>query len=1021
MSLLLQHGLIMKRTFSIILLSFSLTANAQETKIYDDPQQKFWEAKEYFQKEQYSLAYPIFKELRQDLRNINHATERAVSAEIDFYTIACGLKQNEATAAEAARSFIAMDRNDALNQKMAFHLAEYYFRHEDLKNAQVFYEMTDISQLTNDQIADMKFHQAYAYFTNKQFDKAKPLFNSIRRLDDYPGKEDANYYYGFISYYDKNFGEAMDAFRKVEKHPQYGKVVPFYIMNILYFQGKKDEAMRYAEANVRQTSSLYESEMQLMLGHVYFEKKDYTKALPYLESVKKSGAKLNRETTYELSYSYYEAKQYAKAVDGFKQLTEGKDSLSQSAMYLLGDTYLKLGQKSNARNAFSFCASNSANPQQKEISSFNYAKLSYELGFQDIAITEFKSFLTKYPNSVYAKEARELMVGLLAGTNNYREAMTLLESLKEPSEAAKKLYHKVAYGRAMELMEDQNLRGAETLLDKVIKDPNAGSLASPALFWKGEIGYRLGKTDESIKSLHSYLSGEMVSMGEANPTHAKYDLGYGYLRKENYGVALGFFEQVARSVKLNSSPMEQDAWLRAADCHFMTKNFSRAGSMYTQAIDYSWPAADYAVYQNAMIAGIKSPSEKVNLLKTFERRYPASELTPAVQMEIANTYLSEEKYKDAIPYLNQVIKASGNPENVKPKALLRLGIAYYNLDNNKEALESYKKLVSQYPDAPETESALESAKAIYVEEGKTGDYVAFLRSTGRSITRNQEDSLSFAAAEAKYAGNDQAAALNGFNQYLQQFPEGEFANDAWFYRSEIYNTKKDWKNAVEGYQKVADRGTSRHVEKAAYQAARINYFELQNYPQSEKYFALTKSVSSDREIRLDAMRGLLRSQYQQKKWSDASENARELMKEKSISADDKVLAGMVQAKALQNDQKFSEAIQQFRTVTAANSGSYAAEARYEIASSYLLLNDLKNAEKAALETINKSGSYDFWITKAYILLGEVYWKQKDYFNAKATLQSVVENSKITELKEEANVKLELVTEDERKSSNVKTN
>jgi len=74
---------------------------------------------------------------------------------------------------------------------------------------------------------------------------------------------------------------------------------------------------------------------------------------------------------------------------------------------------------------------------------------------------------------------------------------------------------------------------------------------------------------------------------------------------------------------------------------------------------------------------------------------------------------------------------------------------------------------------------------------------------------------------------------------------------------------------------------------------------------------------------------------------------------------------------------------------------------------------LKNAEKAAFETINKSGSYDYWITKAYILLGDVFYKQKDYFNAKATLQSVIENSKITELKTEAQAKLDKVLAEEK--------
>ena len=36
------------------------------------------------------------------------------------------------------------------------------------------------------------------------------------------------------------------------------------------------------------------------------------------------------------------------------------------------------------------------------------------------------------------------------------------------------------------------------------------------------------------------------------------------------------------------------------------------------------------------------------------------------------------------------------------------------------------------------------------------------------------------------------------------------------------------------------------------------------------------------------------------------------------------------------------------------------------------MNKLSDAEKAAFETINKSGSYDYWVTKAYIFWGYLF-------------------------------------------------
>lgn len=986
---------------------------AQQTGIYTDPELSFKEAKEHFYKEEYSLAYPVFRELEASLRETDRSNNRVFYQEVQFFTLVCQLKKGDEAAEDKAKEFIAISDHPALSQKLSFHLGEYYFKRNKLKNCVPYYENAGIDQLSDKEIADLKFHLGYAYFTMQQFEKAKPLLDAIRQLPDNPNYPDANYYYGFISYRERNYREALEAFQKVNDHPAYGRIVPFYITNIYYHQGQKDKAIQIAEESLKKGNGYYQLEMKQFLGHAYFEKKDFKKALPLLQEYQSQSKQTTREDKYELSYCYYEAGQYSKAVDGFRQLSGNEDSLSQHAMYLLGDAYLKLGQKANARSAFSFCASNSSNSEQKEISKFNYAKLSYELGYQDIALNELRIFLESYPNSRYRKEAQELLANVLANTNNYKDALSILEKVESPSDFTRKLYPRVLYGRAMELINDQELAKAEALLDKVPKDPNSASVLPATNFWKGELSYRQEKIDQAITYYNAYLSGTPYSSGEVNPASAKYNLGYCYLRKENYRQAQGFFEQVNKPVTLNAPEMIQDAYLRSADCYFMNKEFPKAKTMYATAINYSWPSSDYATYQTGMIAGVTNGAEKINILKTIDRKFPSSELIPSVNMEIAQTLLGDEKFREAIPYLNNVVRAKGDGGNLKPRALLRLGIAYYNLDNNKEAINQYSQLIKDYPNSPEADEAVESLRSIYVEEGRPGDFVEVMRSTGRSVSSSQEDSLTYQAAETKYTNNDLNGALSAFSVYLQKFPQGNFSLNALFYRSEIYNDRKDWKNAMAGYEAISARGQSKFAERAVGQAARISYFEFQDYARAETYFSQYKDLATNRENRLDAMRGLLRSQYSQKKWKEASTNAQDLLKEKSISTDDRALATMVTAKANEDKGQYADAIQDFRSVVNNNKAALGAEARYEIANCYFQLNDMKNAEKSAFETINKSGSYDYWITKAYILLGDVFLRNKDYFNAKATLQSVVENSSITELKIEAQEKLDKVEAEEK--------
>ncbi len=169
---------------------------------------------------------------------------------------------------------------------------------------------------------------------------------------------------------------------------------------------------------------------------------------------------------------------------------------------------------------------------------------------------------------------------------------------------------------------------------------------------------------------------------------------------------------------------------------------------------------------------------------------------------------------------------------------------------------------------------------------------------------------------------------------------------------------------------------------------------------------------------MEARRGLLRSQYQLEKWSEATENAKDLLTQKGLSTDDKVLANMAIAKSFQVNNQCETALQYFRNAAGLTKSAYGAEARYNVAECLFKGNELKDAEKAAFEVVNKSGSYEEWVTKAYLLLGDIYFAEKDYFNAKATYQSIVQNAKIEDLRLQAQQKLAQVAAAEGQNSKV---
>jgi TolA-binding protein len=317
----------------------------------------------------------------------------------------------------------------------------------------------------------------------------------------------------------------------------------------------------------------------------------------------------------------------------------------------------------------------------------------------------------------------------------------------------------------------------------------------------------------------------------------------------------------------------------------MLKDFAKAAVMYDQIINNALPAADYAIYQKAMMAGFKSSNEKIRLLNSIAKQYPNSSLVQDVNMEIATTYIADEQFTAAIPFLNSILQSNNN--GLKPRAYLKKGLAYYNSNNNKDALVSYETLIKQYPQSAESDEAIAIIRDIYIEEGRPNDYVDLMNKNGKVVSISEADSITYTAAILKYDNDDCISAITAFSNYLSRYPNGAYVLDAQYLRSTCFQKNKDWNNALNGYAFVNSKGLNKYYEKATLEAARIYYFELKDYSNSKKYFEMLRTSSVNQDNQLEALRGLVRSFYLLKDYTEANTASKELLTKKGISTDDK--------------------------------------------------------------------------------------------------------------------------------------
>lgn len=936
------------------------------------------------------------------------------------------LKARNQHAETEISDYIAETVNPAYRQRAAFALAQYYFQNNNLPAAITHYELAGIDNLSNSEIADAKFELAYSYFNERNFERAKPLFATIKELPDNKYYISGNYYYGLLAYNDKNYDEALKSFERIHNQEEYKDIVPYYEAEISYFQGNYDKVLTLSNRYLRKKDKLfYDKEMQLLTGQTLFEQKKFKEALPYFEYYYDNSEKIRKEELYELAYAYYRLEKWPQAIEKFQPLSNAQDSLGQTSMYLLGDCYLKTGDKKGARNAFGICADMDFNTSQKEAASFLFAKLSYELGNESIATRKFYDFIKTYPNATFTPEAQKLLSGLLAKSSNYSEAFAIMSDMAVKDNPTWAIYQQVGLGRALQLMQNNQYAAADSVLSLTLQQPINPTYEAIAYFWKGDIAYREKHYPQSIQYSKTFLEkvkGSEEAARKISPQatlqNANLNIGYAALETENFGNAREAFAS-AQQGKGNgyNDQTSSDAVVREADAMFMQKDFDKAAQLYDKAISANTGNPDYARYQKSLILGLQDKqAEKIALLNTIVSKVPASEYKHDAQYELAVSYLESERNNEAISLLKALADNKSIAENLRARSLAKLAYAYQESGKTNEAIDAYKKYIAEYPSASDRSAATDALRNLYIASGQPEQYAAFLKENNMPAQGDAGiEQTYYAAAETEYGNNNWAKAAEGFTKYLNQFPNGSNANKAHYYRGESYFQQKDPGKALTDYDAVVQGGWSDFTDDAAARAAEIA-MQSKDYTAAKKYYTTLRSAAMDNTNLQKAYSGLLKSSFESQAYTEADAYADTLLSLPDINIAAQNEAQLYKAKALQRNNRLDEAKAMYQVIDKKNIGVASAEARYRIAEILLAQKQLKEAETQASYAAQASGGSDYWVVKSYLLIADILTEQKDYFNAKATLQSIISNNSSKEVKEEATKKLENVKKLEKSKS-----
>jgi TolA-binding protein len=984
-----------KYFFIPLLLAGNLTAGYAQVSALVNLNKNYQTGLELLQNEKYVAAAQQFR-LVEQLRQ-KPGTAQESNAELSllkenakFYAAVCALELGNRDAESLFQTFIK-DYPLNPNTKLAyFHVGKSYFAQKNYQKALDWFEKTDPSTLSQKQRTEYQFKQGYSYFELKNIEKAEPLFEAVKKVDG-PFQESATYYFAYINYLNKEYKTALSNFEKLKGSKTYEASYPYYITSMYYLDERYDDVINYAIPILKSTKQQFEADMLSLIAASYFAKSDYKNAALYFSDFyTKSGTTKTKNNLfiYQYGYSLFELGMYRESVGILEQLT-ADDIYLQSGMHTLGRAFIKLGDKSKARSAFFRASRLEFDKVTQEDAWINYARLSYELDFNQQALESTQSFLKQFPASRKINEAKTLLGEILLTSKNYQAAIDILDPIPDKSPEAKEAYQKVLYFRGLEFYNERAFPNALSMFQRSNALPNDAEIHALSTYWMAESMYELRKYGEAVKTFEKFLA--MPGAEKTNVYNfANYALAYSAFEDEKYAKAATYYERFLSGNDKDKNTVV-DATMRLADSYFVSKSYGNALTYYNRIIADRSTGEDYALFQRGMIQGLQGQDDtKISTMGSLLKQFPSSNYADDAGFEIAYTYFNKGDLDRSKTDLTALISKYPNSSYV-PRALVTIGLVQYNQDKDEEALVTFKKVINDYASTEEAKQALESIKNIYIDRGDANGFIAYANTTPiGNYTVAEQDNIVFQAAKNTYLKGDAQGTVESVNAYFDKYPKAIHAKEAKFIRAESLVKLNRPDEAIPDYEFILNDWTSDYTERSLVSISKL-FLAQKKYNEAVVYLKRLETTADYKAHYSFAINNLLKA-YTALNMPDDILKYVLLTKESDKASEEEInSADLYAGKAYLLKADTTMAVKSFTNVVSKTKTLAAAEAKYTLAEIQYNKHDYKTSQKTCFDLINNMPSYDYWVAKAFILLADNYVALKDKLQAKSTLLSIIDN------------------------------
>ena len=854
----------------------------------------------------------------------------------------------------------------------AYWIGEASLRNDDTQNALKYYTLA-YENFPNNRLRDYALYSV-AWTLQKRTEYAKAAEQYGKLIAEFPQSSltpGAHVRIGECFYYAKDYQRAIDALTKS--------------------RAEIHDEEELANADYLLAESFYK------IGNFAESQKRYEKFL--LDYPKNT---LAPEVTYNLAWSLFNQKNYPRAIQVFDTLANRSDELGHAALYRRGTAERLAGKNANALKTFDEVVKREPQGEWSDNALFDAGSIFFDETNASGAKSYFQRVTTEFPKSDVLPDAYKMLGDCSLIEGNFKEAQVWFKKALAIPDASFEVKVEASFQSAFCAFKLKDFKDASVKFAEFVSQYPKYPKADEAKFYQAEAEYRLGNYNTSTQLYQESAE----SSGSAKKEEALYGIAWAFYKQGKFPEAIESFEKLL--VEYPRGKFAFDARLRLGDANFFQKDYKKAAGIYHTIIRMYPDSAsiDYAYYQ--MGQSYLKDGDNTEAFKAFDgliKALPHSALADDAQFALGWVNFQRKEYGEAIREFNKLIKTFPNSE-LAARAYYSLGDSYYNIQQYVAAEKSYREVLRQFPKSPYVADATTGIQYCLVALGKDNEAVDVLDEFVKdNPTSPVGEELQLKKGDLLFNQKKYSDAATVYLGFAEKYPNSKLLANAQYALAKCYRVQGNPDEAALAFERASNvpNAAEKVIGESLFEAAEI----YNSQQKSDKAIITLQNLQQkvkDPEIIAEAR--LRTGETLQSLGKNAEANAQFEQVTKDYGdlpvADE---ARIAQARMYFESHNYDLAKAAAEKVATSRKDETGAEAQYIVGASLAGKKDWANVITALLRVKYVFPSYERWVGRAYLGLGDAYEQTKDMRRARESYLSVLKLKTDSSVIEEAQRRL----------------